>query len=86
MRVLFTILGGAVILMGLVTQPASAKPATDFEKFLKQVRKCAKQDQGQVLRGGVGRVLHGGFLGRGRGVLAGVLPALALHFVQARAS
>ncbi len=49
MRVLFTILGGVAILMGLAAQPAGAAPATDFDKFLKQVKKFAKRDQSEVL-------------------------------------
>ena len=48
-RVLFTILGGVAISMCLAAQPAGAAPATDFEKFLKQVQKFAKRDQGKVL-------------------------------------
>ena len=39
MRALFVILGAVVMLVGVATQPASAEPATDYEKFIKRVEK-----------------------------------------------
>ena len=44
MRAVFTILGGVLISMGLVTPSASADPMTTFEKFTKQVERFARPE------------------------------------------
>jgi hypothetical protein len=44
MRALLVVLAGVALLVGVATQPASAGKGTEYDRFLKQIEKCADGD------------------------------------------